>query len=79
MAVKKLPSRIVEEVTNTQSKEEEDMVRLNKNPHLRIVSHVELVLEEDFKLVYPIVKPLFYKKVLQNLLLAGRLNDFHKY
>ena len=43
------------------------MVRLNKNPHLRIVSEVALVLEEDLKLVHPIVKRLSYKKVLPNL------------
>ena len=43
----KTPIRIKEEDTNTQAKEEKDMERLNKNPHLRIVSDVTLVLEED--------------------------------
>ena len=32
------------------------MVRLNKNLHLRIASEVALVLEEDLKLVHPVVK-----------------------
>ena len=54
------------------------MVRMNKNPHLWIVSDVALVQEEDLKLVHPIVKRLFYKKVLPNLPLAGRLKHFHK-
>ena len=54
------------------------MVRLNKNPRLRIVSDFALVLEEDLKLVRPIVKRLFYKKVLPNLSLAGRPKHFHK-
>ena len=39
------------------------MIRLNKNPHLRIVSDVVLVLEKDLELVNP---------------LAGRLKLFHK-
>ena len=43
----KTPVWIEEEDTNTQAKEEEDMVKLNKNPHLRIASDVALVLEED--------------------------------
>ena len=54
------------------------MVRLNKNPHLRIASDVALVLEEYLKPVRPIVKQLFYKNVLPNLSLAGRLKHFHK-
>ena len=54
------------------------MVRLNKNPHLRIASDVALVLEEHLKPVRPIVKQLFYKNVLPNLSLAGRLKHFHK-
>ena len=70
--------RIEEEDTNIQAKEEEGMGRLNKNFHLRIVSDVALVLEEDLKLVHPIVKQLIYKKVLPNLSLAGRLKHFHK-
>ena len=57
---------------------EKDIVRLNKNFHLRITSEVALVLEEDLILVHPIVKRLFYKKVLPNLPLAGRLKHFHK-
>ena len=40
----------------TTDKEEEDMVRLNKHSHLRIVSDVTLVLEENLKVVHPIVK-----------------------
>ena len=36
--------------------------RLNKNPHLRILSDVALVPEEDLKLVYSLVKRLFYQK-----------------
>ena len=70
--------RIEEEDTNIQAEEEEDMVRLSKSPHLRIASDVALVLEEDLKLVHPIVKRLFYKKVLPNLPLTGRLKHFHK-
>ena len=54
------------------------MGRLNKNSHLRIVSDVALVLEEDLKLVHPIVKQLIYKKLVPNLSLAGRLKHFHK-
>ena len=64
--------------TNTQTKEEEDIVRLNENPHLRIASEVALVLEENLKLVHPIIKRLFYKKLLPSLPLAGRLKHFHK-
>ena len=60
------------------AKEEEDMVRLSKNTNLRIVSGVALILEEDLKLVYPIVKPLFYKKFLPTLPQADRLKHFHK-
>ena len=52
----KTPIRFVEEDTNIQAKEEEDMVRLNKNTHLRIASDGALVLEEDLKLVHFIVK-----------------------
>ena len=54
------------------------MVRLNKNPQLRVALDVALVLEEDLKLVHPIVKRLFYKKVSLNLLLARRFKHFHK-
>ena len=54
------------------------MVRLSKNTNLRIVSGVALILEEDLKLVYPIVKPLFYKKFLPTLPQADRLKHFHK-
>ena len=54
------------------------MVRLNENPHLRIASEVALVLEENLKLVHPIIKRLFYKKLLPSLPLAGRLKHFHK-
>ena len=66
------------EDTNTQAKEEEDMIRLNEIPHLRIASYVALVLEEDLKLVHPIIKRLFSTKVLQNNHLARRLKHFHK-
>ena len=41
------PIRIDEEDTSTKDKDEEDMVRLNKNPHLKIVLDVALVLEKD--------------------------------
>ena len=54
------------------------MARLNEIPHLRIDSDVELVLEEDLKLVHPIIKRLFSTKVLQNNPLAERLKHFHK-
>ena len=54
------------------------MVRLNKNPHLRIALEVALALEEELNLVHPIVKRLFHKKVLPNLPLVGRLKHFHK-
>ena len=54
------------------------MARLNKNPHLWLVSDVTLVLEEDLKLVNPIVKRSFCKKVLPNLPLPRRLKHFHK-
>ena len=57
------------------------MIRLNKNIYLRIVSDAALVLEEDLKLVHPIVKQLFYKKVFQKVLgkgfhQAGKLKKF---
>ena len=52
----KTPIRIEEEDTNNQAKKEEDMVRLNKNPYLRIVTDAVLVLKEDLKLVHPIIK-----------------------
>ena len=48
--------RIGEEDTNTQAKKDEDMVRSNQNPHLRIASDAALALKEELKLVYPIVK-----------------------
>ena len=60
------------------AKEEEDMVRLSKNTNLRIVSDVALILEEDLKLVHPIVKPLFYKKFLQTLPQETDSNIFTK-
>ena len=74
----KTPIQIEEEGTNTQVKEEKDMVRLNTNSYLRIVSDVALVLEEALKLVDSIVKKLFYRKFLPNLPLAGRPKHFHK-
>ena len=74
----KTPIQIEEEGTNSQAKEEKDMVRLNTNPYLRIVSDVALVLEEALKLVDSIVKKLFYRKFLPNLPLAGRPKHFHK-
>ena len=74
----KTPIPIEEEDINTQAKEEEDMVRLNKNSHLRIASDVALVLKEDLKLIHSIVKRLLYKKVLTNLPPAGRLKHFHQ-
>ena len=77
-SINKTPIRIEEEDTNTQAKKEEDMVRLNKNPHFRTASDVALVLEDNFKLVHSIVQRLFYRKVLPNLLMAGRLNIFTK-
>ena len=57
------------------------MVRLNKNLYLRIVSDAALVLEKDLKLVHPIVKQLFYKKVFPKDLgkgfhQAGKLKNF---
>ena len=57
------------------------MVRLNKNYYLRIVSDAAQVLEEDLKLVHPIVKQLFYKKVFQKVLgkgfhQVGKLKNF---
>ena len=54
------------------------MVILNKIPHLRIVWYVALVLEDNLKLVHPIVKRLFYEKVLPNLPLAVKLKHLHK-
>ena len=54
------------------------MLRLTKNPHLRIALDVALVLKEDIKLVHAIVKRLFYKNVLPNLPLAGTLKHFQK-
>ena len=45
---------------------------------LWLFSDVTLVLEEDLKLVNPIVKQSFGKKVLPNLSLPGRLKHFHK-
>ena len=74
----KTPIRIEEEYSNTQAKEEEDMVRLNKNLHFRIVADVALVLEEDLKLAHPILKRFSYKKVLPNFPLAERLKHFYK-
>ena len=38
------------------------MVRLIKNPHLRIVSDVALVLEEDLKIVHPRSKTIILPK-----------------
>ena len=57
------------------------MIRLNKNIYLRIVSDAALVLEKDLKLVHPIVKQLFYKKVFQRVLgkgfhQAGKIKNF---
>ena len=54
------------------------MVTLNKHPHLRIASNVALILEEDFEIVHLIAKRFFYKKVLPNVSLAGRLKHFHE-
>ena len=61
----KTPIRIEKEYTNIQATEEEDMVRLNKTPYLRIFSNVALVLEEDLKLVHSIVKRYFTKRETQ--------------
>lgn len=52
------------------------MIGLQKNPHLRIVLDVALVLEENLKLVHPVVK--FYRKILPNISQAGRLKHFYK-
>ena len=54
------------------------MLRLTKNPHLRIALDVALVLKEDIKLVHAIVKRLFYKKFYQTFPWQGHSNIFKK-
>ena len=52
------------------------MIGLQKNLHLRIVLDVALVLEENLKLVHPVVK--FYRRFYPTYLWQGDSNIFTK-